>query len=145
VTPSVEVRLVTGAAERELAYRIRDVVFVEEQHVPSELEHDEYDEAAEHLLAYVDGDPIGTGRLVIEPGAVGHLGRLAVLDVARGSGVGVALVRGLEDRARALGLRTMVLGAQLQAIGFYERLGYSVYGAEFDDAGIRHRWMRRQL
>ena len=64
---------------------------------------------------------------------------------ARGLGVGVALVRGIEDAARARGLTAVDLDAQTHALGFYERLGYVAYGPEFFDAGIAHRAMRRRL
>jgi len=37
------------------------------------------------------------------------------------------------------------LSAQTQALGFYQRLGYTAYGPEFDDAGLPHRWMTRVL
>jgi len=38
-----------------------------------------------------------------------------------------------------------VLGSQTHAIGFYERLGFTPFGPEYDDAGIPHRDMRRAL
>jgi predicted GNAT family N-acyltransferase len=124
-------------------------VFVLEQDVPIDLERDDDDAAADHLLAEaVDGvgrTPAGAGRLVLEPDGVGHLGRLAVLPPYRGSGVGVALVRGIEARARERGLARMVLGAQVHALRFYERLGYEAYGEVFDDAGIPHRHMAKAL
>jgi predicted GNAT family N-acyltransferase len=39
----------------------------------------------------------------------------------------------------------VTLAAQLQAIGFYERLGYVARGDVFLDAGIEHRWMDADL
>jgi predicted GNAT family N-acyltransferase len=57
----------------------------------------------------------------------------------------VALVRAIEARAAERGLHLVVLAAQTHALGFYERLGYSAYGPEFDDAGLPHRWMRRTV
>jgi predicted GNAT family N-acyltransferase len=142
---SVVVRPVASTEDRAVAYAIRREVFVTEQAVPEELEHDAHDESAEHLLALVDGRPVGVGRLVVEDDGVGHLGRLAVRAEARGTGTGAALVRAIEARAVALGLRRVVLAAQLPALGFYQRLGYVAYGPEFDDAGIRHRMMARDL
>ncbi|WP_181796776.1 GNAT family N-acetyltransferase, partial [Streptomyces sp. WELS2] len=43
------------------------------------------------------------------------------------------------------GLTAVDLHAQTQALGFYERLGYTAYGPRFQDAGIPHRAMRRAL
>jgi predicted GNAT family N-acyltransferase len=147
----VEVRRVARPRDLEEVYRIRHDVFVVEQDVPLELERDADDETADHFLALVRADgatesrAAGAGRLVAEPGQVGHLGRLAVLPSYRGAGAGVALVRAIEERARARGLVKVVLGAQVHALGFYERLGYAAYGEVFDDAGIPHRHMRKDL
>jgi len=162
------VRLAVTDDDRAAAFAVRHDVFVTEQGVPADLELDEHDDTAEHVVAYDEpyepNEPyepyegrtaLGAGRLVTEPpgfagtdpvlGPVGHLGRLAVRPEGRGTGLGVALVRAIEARATDLGLRVMVLGAQTQAIGFYERLGYTAYGDVFDDAGLPHRWMRRLL
>ena len=124
---------------------IRMKVFVEEQNVPAELERDEYDAAALHLLATAeDGRPIGTARLLID-GDRAKIGRVAVLRAARGTGAGAALMRAALDELRARGVRMAGLGAQTHAIGFYERLGFAAYGLEYDDAGIPHRDMTLDL
>ena len=149
------IRLATAPDDRDAAYAVRFEVFVTEQRVPADLELDARDADADHFVAYDDGRPVGAGRLVVEPigfegtdpalGPVGHLGRLAVRADARGTALGAGLVAAIEDRARERGLRVLVLGAQTHAVGFYQRLGYTAYGDEFDDAGLPHRWMRRGL
>jgi predicted GNAT family N-acyltransferase len=149
------VRVAEDAADREACFAVRKEVFVGEQGVPEDIEYDAYDAGALHVLAIrEDGVPLGTGRLLYGPEAAaktggdptaGSLGRLAVTKAARGLGVGVALVRAIEDAARARGLAAVDLHAQTQAMGFYERLGYVAYGAEFLDAGIDHRAMRKAL
>ncbi|MEU9985706.1 GNAT family N-acetyltransferase [Streptomyces sp. NPDC007971] len=149
------VRTAADPADREACFAVRKEVFVVEQGVPQEIEYDAYDAVAVHVLAVrEDGLPLGTGRLLhgeaaaTKTGAdasVGSLGRLAVARPARGLGVGVALVRAIEDAARARGLTAVDLHAQTRAMGFYERLGYEAYGPEFPDAGIPHRAMRRAL
>ncbi|MFE7270850.1 GNAT family N-acetyltransferase [Streptomyces sp. NPDC057623] len=138
-----------------MCFAVRKEVFVGEQGVPEDLEYDAYDTVAVHVLAVrEDGVPLGTGRLLYGEAAaakvdgdlsVGSLGRLAVTREARGLGVGVALVRAIEEAARARGLAAVDLHAQTHALGFYERLGYVAYGPEFPDAGIPHRAMRRAL
>ncbi|GAA3396641.1 GNAT family N-acetyltransferase [Streptomyces roseoviridis] len=150
-----EVREARTGDDREACFAVRRAVFVEEQGVPQEIEYDPYDETAVHVLAVrADGVPLGTGRLLYGADAVGKtgadasvgsLGRLAVTRAARGLGVGAALVRAIEDAARARGLAAVDLHAQTQALGFYERLGYEAYGPEFKDAGMPHRAMRRAL
>ncbi|MFJ8532563.1 GNAT family N-acetyltransferase [Streptomyces sp. NPDC093591] len=138
-----------------MCFAVRKEVFVGEQGVPEDLEYDAYDAVAVHVLAVrADGVPLGTGRLLHGEAAaakvdgdpsVASLGRLAVTKAARGLGVGVALVRAIEEAAHARGLAAVDLHAQTHALGFYERLGYAAYGPEFPDAGIPHRAMRRAL
>ena len=149
------VRLAGTDEDRAAALAVRYDVFVTEQGVPTHLELDELDGTADHFVAYDGNRAVGAGRLVVEPpgfegadpaaGPVGHLGRLAVRPETRGTGLGVTLVRAIEARAAERGLHLVVLAAQTHALGFYERLGYSAYGPEFDDAGLPHRWMRRTL
>ncbi|WP_406156520.1 GNAT family N-acetyltransferase [Streptomyces canus] len=154
-THAYVVRVAEDPADREACFTVRKEVFVGEQGVPEDIEYDAYDAVAVHVLAVrEDGVPLGTGRLLHGAAAagktggdmtVGSLGRLAVTQVARGLGVGAALVRAVEDAARARGLVAVDLHAQTHALGFYERLGYVAYGPEFPDAGMAHRAMRRVL
>lgn len=149
------VRLAESEQDREAALKVRYDVFVTEQQVPAELELDELDDGADHFVGYDDGTAVGAGRLVVESpgfegadpdlGPVGHLGRLAVRPGSRGSGLGVDLVRAIEERAAERGLRIVAMSAQTHALAFYERLGYTAYGEIFDDAGLPHRWMHRLL
>lgn len=149
------VRVAEDPADREACFAVRKEVFVAEQGVPEDLEYDEFDAGALHVLAVrEDGVALGTGRLLYGEAAagrtggdlsVGSLGRLAVRKDARGLGVGVALVRGIEQAAEELGLGAVDLHAQTSALGFYERLGYVGYGDEFFEAGIAHLAMRRSL
>jgi predicted GNAT family N-acyltransferase len=139
----------------ELAYQVRAEVFVGEQGVPLDLERDARDDDADHALAQRAGRPIGAARLVVENpgfagldeawGPIGHLGRLAVRAGGRRQGLGAALVTAVEQRAVRLGLTWVYLGAQTQAVPFYERLGYAPFGEEFDDAGLPHRHMARRV
>jgi predicted GNAT family N-acyltransferase len=153
--PPYAVRVAEDPADREACFAVRKEVFVGEQGVPEDVEYDAYDAGAVHVLAVRDdGVPLGTGRLLYGEAAaaknggdpeVGSLGRLAVTKEARGLGVGAALVRGIEEVARARGLTAVDLHAQTRALGFYERLGYEAYGPEFPDADMPHRAMRRPL
>lgn len=116
---------------------------MEEQHVPEELEWDGLDEAAYHVLALSGaGQPLGCGRMLAKEG---HIGRMAVLRPHRGKGIGAALLSALIDMARRQGIKHVVLDAQVSAIGFYQRHGFTAHGKTFMDAGIPHRRMRRSL
>ena len=110
--------------------------------MPEELEWDEADERAYHVLAMDDeGEPIGTGRLKLDC----QIGRMAVLKRWRGRGVGSAILEALLDLARKEGCTAVRLHAQTQALPFYEKFGFKARGAEFDEAGIPHREMELTL
>lgn len=141
----LDVRWVQAAEDVAAALAVRRAVFVDEQGISPERESDREDQVAEHFLARLDGVPVGAGRLVEEPGGIAHLGRLAVLAPARGRAVGAALVAAIEDRARRRGLGTVLLAAQVTALPFYERLGYTAFGEQFLDAGLPHRHMSKRL
>ncbi|EYD75715.1 GNAT family acetyltransferase YjcF [Rubellimicrobium mesophilum DSM 19309] len=119
---------------------LRWTVFVEEQSVPEELERDEHDATALHLLATLDGRPVGTARLLLK-GDTGKIGRVCVLRESRGQGIGAALIRAAVEEIKVLGLRRAKLGSQVHAIPFYEKLGFAAEGPVYDDAGIPHRDM----
>jgi predicted GNAT family N-acyltransferase len=132
-------------ADRAAAYAIRQVVFVDEQHVPLELERDAGDEQAEHVLARVDGVPAATARVLAQAGGSVVVGRVAVLPAFRGRGIGRAVMAAVERRAADRDVHAVQLHAQLTAQGFYERLGYVQVSGEYDDAGIAHVTMSKRL
>ena len=120
---------------------LRRVVFIEEQGVSEADEVDDLDGVALHLLAMPDGRPVGTARLLVE-GDTGKIGRVCVLADARGTGLGAALIRAAVAEFRAMpGVTKAKLGAQVHALGFYERLGFVAVGPVYLDAGIPHRDM----
>jgi predicted GNAT family N-acyltransferase len=121
---------------------VRDEVFVAEQGVPVEIEHDALDPACTHVLArLLDGTPIGTARLTPDR----HIGRMAVRAPWRGRGVGDALLLALVDEARRRGWPDVALNSQASAIGFYARHGFQPEGERFMEAGIEHQAMVRTL
>ena len=140
----VEVRLAEKEADRRTCMRLRWTVFVEEQSVPPSLEIDAHDSSgAVHALALLDGVPVGAGRFVFLGPGVARIGRMAVIDDARGRGVGKALLRFLEAEARKRGANRFTLNAQVSARRFYEKAGYRATGPVFDDADIPHVRMDR--
>lgn len=121
---------------------VRETVFIQEQRVPEELEWDQHDAEAIHVIAVDTNDQvIGTARLLTD----GHIGRMAVLEPWRKHGVGSAMLQKLLSIAKQLHLTRVFLHAQTSAIGFYEQHGFNTVGEEFMDAGIPHRYMQKDL
>lgn len=125
---------------------IRTAVFVQEQGVPMEMEWDEADQTAIHVVAYNGlGQAIGTGRLLQHAPGAGKIGRMAVNRVLRGAGLGRELLNALVAQAQQRGDIEVVLHAQRNAEGFYSRLGFVPRGEPFDEVGIPHIEMARWL
>lgn len=134
------------AALGEDAGALRRVVFVEEQRIAEDLEWDEHDAVSVHAVARNRlGQVIGTGRLLPAEDGTARIGRMAVHRTLRSGGHGAAVLRALEDAARARGDREVALHAQRSAERFYARLGYAAHGEPFEEAGIAHIEMRRLL
>lgn len=135
-----EIIRITTEEQLQASFAIRTKVFVEEQQVPVELELDEHDQTAVHVLAYdEEGHPVATGRMIDYGNGAGKLQRIAVLAPARKGGYGRLVIDKLEELGRSLGYSSFVLEAQTHAEGFYEKLGYVNVSAEpFLDAGIWH-------
>jgi len=121
---------------------VRRAVFIEEQRVPESLEWDGLDESCYHVLVTDAGNhPVGTGRMKPD----GHIGRMAVLQDFRGQGIGSAMLIALLDIARQQRWSEVYLYAQVAAIPFYEKHGFTANGEQFMDAGIPHQSMVRSL
>ncbi len=133
----IRVKRIHSADDLAMAHEIRTAVFIHEQHVPPEIEMDEYEGSATHILVYGDDQPLGTARWRVTPQGV-KLERFAVLKNYRSLGAGRALVQYcLRENAGAM----IYLNAQVDVIGFYRQFGFEEIGDEFEEAGIRHKQM----
>lgn len=137
--------VISETTDLDTCMALRFEVFVGEQNVPVEEERDALDAVATHLLATMDGKPMGTARIVWVEN-VAKIGRVCVLKAARGTGLGKQLIEAaVAVAAKRDGITKAKLGSQVQAIGFYEKLGFEVFGPVYLDAGIEHRDMVRTL
>jgi predicted GNAT family N-acyltransferase len=133
--------------EEELAaaLALRIEVFCGEQGVTFEGDRDGLDDKAVHLVAVEGDEVVGTCRMLIEPGGTARFGRLCVRASARGTGVGGLLLAEAEREARAGGARRIGMHAQTDALSLYRRAGFRPYGERFDEEGIEHLGMEKDL
>ena len=145
---NITIKLVETPAELEGAFSLRMRVFVGEQGVPVDIELDEADTDPDTVqaVALLDGVVIGTGRLLPDVDGKGpHIGRMAVEQERRRGGVGGLVLNFLEDQGRARGFRQITLHAQEYVKSFYAGHGYREVGDVFEEAGIPHREMVKEL
>lgn len=127
------------------AHAVRRAVFMEEQGVPEEIEMDGTDGSCIHLVLYDENIPVSTGRILL-----GHdtsddpaneeflLGRIATVMTHRGRGLGQNVMRSLISACCMMGGTRQVVHAQVSARGFYEGLGFTAFGEEYNEADIPH-------
>lgn len=136
--PTVE--KVTDKPVLELVFKIRELVFVVEQQVDSAEEYDEFETSSTHFLASIDNIPVGTARWRFTDKGV-KMERFAVLEEARGNGVGTALVAAvladIESNPDAKG-KTKYLHAQLNAMPLYSKFDFKKVGEMFEECNIKH-------
>lgn len=136
----IELKEVSLSGEYKKSIRsIRESVFIVEQGIDPEIEFDQHDAKALHLLLYIDNKPVGTGRILDD----GHIGRIAILRDYRGQGLGSEIIQTLVKVAVKRGYQRVYLGAQSQAIDFYKKLGFTPFGEVFLEAGIEHLSMEK--
>ena len=74
-----------------------------------------------------------------------RLRQMAVPNNMQGKGVGRALMIFAENIARDLGYKKLCMHARKTAVGFYQKLGYSISGNEFFEVTIPHYIMEKTL
>ena len=135
-----QVKQISTEEAKGRAFAIRLRVFVREQSVPAEIELDEDDRHAIHLIALASGRAVGTARIVMRRQSA-KIGRMAVLKSFRRRGAGAQLLARAVLTARRRGAQKIYLHAQVPVIGFYEKMGFVCAGPVFSEAGIPHRKM----
>lgn len=74
-----------------------------------------------------------------------RLRQMAVQNNLQGKGIGASMMNFAENIARDYGYKKLIMHARKTAIGFYEKLGYSVVGKEFIEVSIPHFMMEKKL
>ena len=119
----------------EKCFQIRKEVFVKEQKCDPRDEY-ENEEDSTHFLLIDDNTPVATARYRQTKNGI-KMERFAVLKEKRGKGYGLLI---LNHMIADLSNNVLVkyLHAQVQVVGFYEKVGFKKIGEQFDEVGIMH-------
>lgn len=134
-----------GDNDLQDAFSIRIEVFCDEQGYSQDMEFDDLDRSARHIVAYEGDCAIATGRLYFADKDTVAFGRIAVRKAWRGRGIGADLVKEMLAEAQIKGAAKAVLDAQCRAIGFYETLGFVVTGEKHMDGHVVHQMMAKKM
>lgn len=120
--------------QRAGAYSVRIEGMNRQHHISLREEFDEHDcDGTKYIVMLDDGYPVATCRFYEEDAVTVIIGRVVVLPDYRGRGLGVQVVNEAEKWALDLGYRQIIVDSRLEAVGFYEKLGY----AHTDDSVIK--------
>ncbi len=109
---------------------------------PGYLEQDKQDW---HIAAFENGRVIGTVLVKPLDRQTVKIRQVAVDTMLQGQGIGKKLMEYAEDFARRKGFKKAVLHARFYVVAFYKKLGYKVTSGPFDEIGMQHFRMEKDL
>ena len=142
-------RIIKAKTDQELkkAFAIREEVFIVEQEVAAEEEFDEFEEESHHFVALDEDDqPVGSARWGLTDKGI-KLERFTVKANLRGQGLGSRIVKAVLDDIKQHAERGtyLYMHAQLEAVPLYTKFGFQTKGDQFDECGILHYLMWKNL
>ena len=121
------------------AYAVRIQGMGRQHHISLRDEFDEHDTPDTKYIVLLDDDyPVATCRMYEMTAGIVMIGRVVVLPEYRGKLLGTRVMHEAEQWAREAGYVRAVLESRNEAIGFYEKLGYTadfsqrIHGITFD-------------
>ncbi len=139
----ITIEIAQDAADLASCFALRRAVFMGEQDVSEAEEFDGEDDICTHIIAKLDGVTVGAARFQTKDNAV-KIQRVCVTVAHRGKGIGADLIDFIAQHVKtARSEKRIILGAQVHAIPFYEKLGFTAFGAEYLDARIPHSDMEK--
>jgi len=138
-------KLVTGGVELQQAFEVRRQVFSREQSISEDLVFDGHDREAQHMVVKDGERVIGTARVQFLTDNQAKLERMAILERYRRKGIGKEMLLFLDAVWKDKQVQQVIIHAQLEVVPFYKLCGFDELGLPFQEAGIKHIKMRKQV
>jgi predicted GNAT family N-acyltransferase len=138
-------KLVTGDVELQQAFEVRRQVFVREQSISEDLVFDRQDGEALHVVVKDGERVIGSARVQFLTDNQAKLERMAILKSYRRKGIGKEMLLFLDTVWKDKQMQQVIIHAQLEVVSFYKLCGFDELGLPFQEAGIKHIKMRKQV
>lgn len=132
-----KIKIVKNKKELEHVMKIRETVFVIGQNVPRDIEIDEFDKVAKHVIVNYKNIPIGCARIRFVKGKA-KLERIAILKEYRGKGFGKIIMNYLINYCKSKKVYGIYMNAQYYLKDYYKKFGFKPIGKTFMEAGIKH-------
>jgi predicted GNAT family N-acyltransferase len=138
-------KLATGDDELQEAFEVRRQVFILEQGISEDLVFDGHDREALHMVVKDGQRVIGSARVRFLADNQAKLERMAVLKRYRRKGIGKEMLLFLDTVWKDKQVQQVIIHAQLEVVPFYKLCGFDELGLPFQEAGIKHIKMRKQI
>jgi len=138
-------KIVTGGVELQEAFEVRRQVFVREQSISEDLVFDGHDREALHMVVKDGERVIGSARVQFLTDNQAKLERMAILERYRRKGIGKEMLLFLDTVWKDKQMQQVIIHAQLEVVSFYKLCGFDELGLPFQEAGIKHIKMRKQV
>ncbi|HEU5366417.1 MAG TPA: GNAT family N-acetyltransferase [Hanamia sp.] len=134
-----------GTKEYEQMIKLRFEILRKPLHLDFSEEELEREKNDILIGAFEDDKMLGCCLLTKVDKHCVRLRQMAVQNNLQGKGIGASLMNFAENVARDHGYKKIIMHARKTAIGFYEKLGYTVTGKEFIEISIPHVVMEKKL
>ena len=138
-------KLVTDGVKLQEALKVRRQVFVREQGISEDLVFDGHDREALHMVVKDGERVIGSARVQFLTDNQAKLERMAILERYRRKGIGKEMLLFLDTVWKDKQMQQVIIHAQLEVVSFYKLCGFDELGLPFQEAGIKHIKMRKQV
>ncbi|WP_371379205.1 GNAT family N-acetyltransferase [Thalassotalea aquiviva] len=118
---------------------VRQKVFVYERRIPFEVEFDQFDRQAHHVLVTDEesNEPLATGRITDN----GEISRICVVIPQRKSPIGKEVIKTLLQIARQRKVEEVYINSALDAVDYFTKHHFRPVGSVFMEAGIPRQRM----
>ncbi len=138
-------KLATSDDELQETFEVRRQVFILEQGISEDLVFDGRDREALHMVVKDGERVIGSARVQLLADNQAKLERMAVLKRYRRKGIGREMLLFLDTVWKDKQVQQVIIHAQLEVVPFYKLCGFDEFGLPFQEAGIKHIKMRKQI
>jgi predicted GNAT family N-acyltransferase len=138
-------KLATGDDELQETFEVRRQVFILEQGISEDLVFDGRDREALHMVVKDGERVIGSARVQLLADNQAKLERMAILNHYRRKGIGREMLLFLDTVWKDKQVQQVIIHAQLEVVPFYKLCGFDELGLPFQEAGIKHIKMRKQI
>ena len=133
-----------GTPEYKAAYNLREEILRKPlglQLSPQEIEDDK---GYIHIIGCINKKTVATAVLVPK-GKEAKMQRVAILSELQKLGIGSKMMKFCESQVKLLGFDAIYLHARQSVVNFYLNNGYTCEGDYFEEVGIPHIKMRKNL